>query len=104
MGGGRGRPTPELLKLIGAVEAAAYHWDRGEASPVEQLRAVEPELAERLQAAGSGLLEGVAERFAPGLQATRRMLTFTLHFLPPPPEPRPTTGALAWSKKKMRNT
>jgi hypothetical protein len=95
-------PRQSWLKLIGAVEAAAYHWDRGEASPVEQLRAVEPELAERLQAAGSGLLEGVAERFAPGLQATRRMLTFTLHFLPPPPEPRPTTGALAWSKKRMR--
>jgi hypothetical protein len=90
------------LKLIGAVEAAAYHWARGDASPVEQLRAVEPELAERLQAAGGGLLEAVAERFAPGLQATRRMLTFTLHFLPPPPEPRPTAGALAWSKKKMR--
>jgi hypothetical protein len=95
-------PRQSWLKLIGAVEAAAHHWARRDASPVEQLRAVEPDLAERLQAAGGGLLEAVAERFAPGLQSTRRMLTFTLNFLPPPPEPRPTVGALAWSKKKMR--
>jgi hypothetical protein len=95
-------PRQGWLKLIGAVEAAAHHWARGDASPVEQLRAVDPELAKRLQAAGGGLLEAMAERFAPGLRTTSRMLTFTLHFLPPPPEPRPTVGALAWSKNKMR--
>lgn len=95
-------PRQSWLKLIGAVEAAAYHWARGDASPVEQLRAVEPELADRLQATGGELLEAVAERFAPGLQSTGRMLTFTLNFLPPPPEPRPTRGALAWSKRQMR--
>jgi hypothetical protein len=95
-------PRQSWLKLIGAVEAAAYHWARGDASPVEQLRAIEPELADRLQATGGGLLEAVAERFAPGLQSTGRMLTFTLNFLPPPPEPRPTRGALAWSKRQMR--
>jgi hypothetical protein len=97
-----GDPRQSWLKLIGAVEAAAYHWARGDASPVEQLRAAEPELADRLQAAGGGLLEAVAERFAPGLQSTGRMLTFTLNFLPPPPEPRPAEGALAWSRNRMR--
>jgi hypothetical protein len=95
-------PRQAWLKLIGEVEVAAHHWVRGDASPAEQLHAVEPELAERLQAAGDGLLEAVAERFAPGLRTTRRMLTFTLQFLPPPPDPRPTVGALAWPKNKMR--
>jgi hypothetical protein len=95
-------PRQSWLKLIGAVEAAAYHWVRGDASPVEQLRAVEPDLADRLQATGGGLLEAVAERFAPGLQSTGRMVRFTLNFLPPPPEPRPTDGALAWSRNRMR--
>jgi hypothetical protein len=95
-------PRQGWLKLIGAIEAAAYYWARGAASPVEQLRAVEPELAMRLEAAGDGLLEAVAERFAPGFRATSRMVRFTLNFLPPPPEPRPSDGALAWSKNKMR--
>ena len=97
-----GDPRQGWLKLISAVEAAAHHWASGEASPVEQLRAVEPELVDRLQAAGGGLLEAVAERFSPGLQPTVRMIRFTLEFLPPPPEPRPAVNALAWSKKKMR--
>jgi hypothetical protein len=95
-------PRQGWLKLISAVEAAANHWARGEASLVEQLHAVEPELADRLQAAGGGLLEAVAERFGPGLQPTMRMIRFTLKFLPPPPEPRPAVNALPWSRKKMR--
>ena len=97
-----GDPRQAWLKLISAVEAAAHYWARGDASPVEQLRAVNPELAERLEAAGDGLLEAVAKRFAPGLKATTKMLNFTLEFLPPPPEPRPARYALAWSKTKMR--
>jgi hypothetical protein len=56
-------PRQSWLKLIGAVEAAAYHWARGDAPPVEQLRAVEPELADRLQATGGGLLEAVADLY-----------------------------------------
>jgi hypothetical protein len=95
-------PRQGWLKLISAVEAAAQHWASGEASPVEQLRTVEPQLADRLQAAGGGLLEAVAERFSPGLQPTGRMIRFTLEFLPPPPEPRPAVNSLAWSKTKMR--
>jgi hypothetical protein len=95
-------PRQAWLKLISAVEAAAHHEARGDAPPVEQLRTVDPGLAERLEAAGGGLVEAVAERFAPGLRATTKMLNFTLKFLPPPPQPRPTSYALAWSKTKMR--
>jgi hypothetical protein len=74
-------PRQGWLRLISAVEAAAHHWARGNASSVEQLRAVEPQLADRLQAAGGGLLDAVAERFSPGLQPTTRMVRFTLKFL-----------------------
>ena len=97
-----GDPRQAWLKLISAVEAAAHYWARGDALPVEQLRAAKPELSERLEAAGGGLLEDVAKQFAPGLQATTKMLNFTLKFRPSAPEPRPASYALAWSKTKMR--
>lgn len=94
-------PREGWLKLISAVEVAADHWARKE-SDVEQLRAAEPELAKRLEDAGGGLLEAAADRFGPVVRSTNKYVTFTLEFLPPPPEPRPAMYALDWSRTEMR--
>jgi hypothetical protein len=94
-------PREGWLKLISAVEVAADHWARKE-SNVEQLRAAEPELTDRLKDAGGGLLEAVADRFGPVVRSTNKLVNFTLEFLPPPPEPRPAMYALDWSPAQMR--
>lgn len=101
---------PELawIMFVSAIETAANHWRKAQATPVENVEKLHtslPGLESLLNEQGvPDLAEKVAEFLAQYTGATRKFVGFVLEFLPPEPRNRPRTGKHPWEKEKMRKT
>lgn len=87
-------PRLAWLKLVGAVETAANHWDSrredgGQEGPTDRLRRHMPELASILAQCPDGVEDQIAQRLAHLVRATAKFHDFLMAFLPEPPTVRP---------------
>lgn len=84
-------PNQAWLMLVSAVETAADHWWKKDSTPVEILEDSNKTLYDLLiQEGGQSLTEKVAKHVASVLGASKKFREFVLHFLPGPPEKRPS--------------
>ena len=96
-------PALAWLLLVSAVEAAADRWNRDTVSKVDRLRDAKPDLVELLEKECPSTLAIIADEFADSVGATRKFVTFTLRFLPPAPQVRPTEGfQIEWEHAALR--
>lgn len=99
---------PELawIMFVSAIETAADHWRKAQATPVENIEKLHtslPGLESLLNEQGvPDLVEKVAEFLAQYTGATRKFIGFVLEFLPPEPMNRPQTGKHPWEGKEMK--
>jgi hypothetical protein len=85
-----GDPRIAWIKLVGALEVAANRWDRaGVEEPVELLKRHRGRLYGRLKTIDMRAVEIVAEELAHTLNVERKLLAFSLRYLPGPPVHRP---------------
>jgi hypothetical protein len=88
-------PRSAWIKLFGAVEAAADHWDLGRhEDPVEQLKRRHHRLARELETNHPDALQVVAKWLSRVLGAESKMIDFVLAHAPSPPRQRPSFGEL----------
>lgn len=84
-------PNQAWLMLVSAIETAADHWWKKDSTPVEILEDSNKNLYDLLiQEGGLSLTEKVAKHVASVLGASKKFREFVLHFLPGPPEKRPS--------------
>lgn len=84
-------PRFSWIKLVGALEAAANRWDgsQDDDDPVALLKRHRGALYGKLKRVDPRAAEVAAEALAGTLNVERKLLAFTLHFAPDPPETRP---------------
>ena len=101
---------PELawIRFVSAIETAADHWRKSQATSVENVEKLHtslPGLESLLNEQGvPDLVEKVAEFLAQYTGPTRKFIGFVLEFLPPEPRNRPQTGKHPWDRKGMKKT
>ncbi|MHB1530379.1 MAG: hypothetical protein ACYCXT_13345 [Acidiferrobacteraceae bacterium] len=85
-------PSQSWLMMVSAIETAANHWRQDTLTPVKMLEEGNKPLYDLLMKScgGAGLTEQVAGKVAHLMGATRKFRDFVLHFLPGPPERRPS--------------
>lgn len=84
-------PNQAWLMLVSAIETAADHWWKKDSTPVEILEDSNKKLYDLLiHEGGLSLAQKVAEQVANVLGASKKFREFVLHFLPGPPENRPS--------------
>jgi hypothetical protein len=92
-------PRIAWIKLVGALETAANCWDRSDVGdPVDLLKRHRGRLYGRLKAIDAQAVTIVAEEFAHTLNAERKLLAFSLKFLPEPPEIRPNIAQVDFAE------
>lgn len=99
-------PNQAWLMLVSAVETAANHWRKKNLAPAEILEDSNKQLYNLLiQEGGQPLAEKVAEQVANVMGASRKFREFVLHFLPGPPERRPSAlGQFPFEDKAQLKT
>ncbi len=90
-------PRIAWIKMFGALEAAANHWD-GERTqdPADQLRRRHPGLYNRLRKEAPEAVEIVAVSLSRVLGAESKLLDFVLEYAPSAPKVRPEFGVFDW--------
>jgi hypothetical protein len=86
------------LQLVTAVEIAANHRRKVQATPQELVEDLWPELWSAMQPADDAVRAEVSRQVAPQIRATRKFIDFLTEFAPEPPELRPPFGELDWAK------
>ena len=88
-------PRTSWIKLFGALEAAADHWDYETQQSVEaQLQRRHPGMYERLSQKAPEAIPIVANSLSRVLGAESKMIDFVLAHAPKPPTTRPEIGQL----------
>jgi hypothetical protein len=98
-------PNLAWLMLVSALEIGANDVFQTEATPVERLRDWKPRLGAILEeTGGAGHLQQVAEIIANCFGATKKFLDFTLRYMPPEREKRPSAEWLrvTWSTSGLK--
>lgn len=87
-----GDPRIAWIKLVGALEAAANHWDKSKDGdePEALLRRHRPRLFKKLEKIDATAVTVVAKDLKGTFKAEAKLLDFTLAHLPPPPPTRPS--------------
>lgn len=86
------------LQLVTAVEIAANHRQKVQATPQELVEDLWPELWSAMQPANDVVRAEVSKWVAPQIRATRKFVDFLTECAPEPPELRPSFGELDWAK------
>lgn len=97
-------PALAWLMFISSLEAAANQWQAMHGTAVERFAYSKPELVEILKkAGGDGLVKVVADHIEQSLGATKKFVEFILHFLPSPPDTRPSEAfQIPWNTDSMK--
>lgn len=84
-------PRVSWIKLVGALEVAANRWDRAldNDDAVALLKRHRGSLYAKLKKIDQRAVDVVAQSLAGMLNVERKLLSFTLHYAPDPPEHRP---------------
>ncbi len=100
--------TPELswIMLVSAVETVAHQWRKKKESPVERMRAFQPDLESILREyagnRGYELVDKVAHKIADYMGSFAKFRDFLIEFMPLPPPARPPEFArVSWEEKPM---
>lgn len=97
-------PALAWLMFVSSLEAAANQWQAMHGTAVERFKYSKPELVEILKKAGSDdLVKIVADHIEQSLGATKKFVDFVLHFLPAPPDTRPSEAfQIPWDRESMK--
>lgn len=96
-------PNSSWLALVSAVEVVAVAWRTDGSEPVELLRQLAPDIFATLEKGSSAVLREIAPKLAPMLKATTRFVSFLQGHVPSAPWPRPPSGAIEWTKSRLRD-
>jgi len=91
-------PRVAWIKLVGALETAANHWDGGiDETPVERLRRHRPTVYDALDSCSDDAANAIADELAHTFNVVRKFKDFVLEFDSGPPQDRPTIGEFDWT-------
>ena len=91
-------PRLAWIKLVGALETAANHWDGGkDETPIERLRRHRPTVYDALDRCSDDAKKAIADELAHTFNVIRKFKSFVLEFETGPPQKRPATGAFDWT-------